>query len=381
MHWRSGFGFLVDAGRKPAVSKNYRTRAPLDSVADCMWIFYQLIIFVTLLVAGPFLLLRRGRHYLASISGRLGFYHGVVDDSPLWIHAVSVGEVAVASTLIRALPENLPILLTTITPTGQDHAIKTLGDRATIAFLPFDLGFVIEKFLRRFRPRGLVLVEGDFWPLLLERTSRRDLPIVVVNGRVSDQSFRRMSRLKPLLGPIFNPVDRFGMQTPDDGERLEDLDIPSRKIEVLGNLKFDSAMPQPLPEVEAALADLAGDRPILIVASNDDPQSAQSSQTLADLASDAQLQIYETAGHGIAMLVFGVLFSVFVLAVTASRYQQSEAKAQGLSAQEYVRQVLDTFVVAWGGITIVWLIGSAIVEYKHLEYPGDKNNPNGGDHH
>jgi hypothetical protein len=86
-------------------------------------------------------------------------------------------------------------------------------------------------------------------------------------------------------------------------------------------------------------------------------------------------------GHGIAMLAFGVLFSVFVLSVTASRYQQSEAKAQGLSAQEYVRQVLDTFVIAWGGITIVWLIGSAIVEYKHLEYPGDKNDSNGGDHY
>ena len=86
-------------------------------------------------------------------------------------------------------------------------------------------------------------------------------------------------------------------------------------------------------------------------------------------------------GHAIAMLVLGVLFSVFVLAVTASRYQQSEAKALGLSAQEYVRQVLDTFVIAWGGITIVWLIGSAILEYKHLEYPGDKKDPDGGDHY
>ena len=80
------------------------------------------------------------------------------------------------------------------------------------------------------------------------------------------------------------------------------------------------------------------------------------------------------------MLAFGVLFSVFVLAVTASRYQQSEAKAQGLPAEEYVRQVLDTFVIAWGGITIVWLFGSAIVEYRRLESPSEKNDPNGGDH-
>ncbi len=87
------------------------------------------------------------------------------------------------------------------------------------------------------------------------------------------------------------------------------------------------------------------------------------------------------AGHAIAMLVLGVLFSVFILAVTASKYQQSDAKAQGLSAQEYVQKALGTFVIAWGGITIVWLIGSAIVEYKHLEYPGDKKDPNGGDNY
>ena len=252
---------------KPAAKKNYRTRAPFDPVAYCMWILYQLTILIVLLVAGPFLLLRRGRHYLSSIGGRLGAYHGAVEDSPLWIHAVSVGEVAVASTLIRALPKNLPILLTTITPTGQDRAIKTLGDRATIAYLPFDFGFVIEKFLRRFRPRGLVLVEGDFWPLLLERTAQRELPIVVVNGRISDQSFRRMSRLKPFLGPIFDRVDRFGMQTSEDSQRLEHLEITSGKIKTLGNLKFDSAMPDPLPEVEATLTDLADDRPILIAGS------------------------------------------------------------------------------------------------------------------
>ena len=232
-----------------------------------MWLLYQIVFLLLLVLAGPILLIRRGRHYLKSIGGRLGAYQGPIPKSPLWIHAVSVGEVAVASTLIRSLPSDIPLLVTTITPTGQEQAQKSLGDRATIAYLPFDIDFAIGRFLQRFRPSGLVLVEGDLWPLLLKRVGNQNLPVMVVNGRISDHSFRRMHRLRPFLGPLFDHVSRFGMQTREDAKRLESLEVPFERVEVLGNLKFDSPAPAPLPEVESQLRALAKDRDILIAGS------------------------------------------------------------------------------------------------------------------
>ena len=232
-----------------------------------MWIIYQVAFALVLAVAGPILLIRRGRHYLQTISGRLGGYGGEIPKNPLWIHAVSVGEVAVATTLARALPLDVPLLITTITPTGQRRALQELGRRAAVTYLPFDLGFAIERFLRRFQPRGLILVEGDLWPLLLKRLGDRNLPVLVVNGRVGDRSFERMRRLRPFLGPLFGPVTRFGMQTIQDCTRLKALRVSPEKIDLLGNIKFDSPIPAPIPEVEARLRELAGTRDILIAGS------------------------------------------------------------------------------------------------------------------
>lgn len=232
-----------------------------------MWFLYQIATILTWVVAGPFLLIRRGRHYLGSLPARLGRYSGEVPKTPLWIHAVSVGEVGVAHTLVQALPADLPLLITTVTPTGQSRARSLFANRATVAFLPFDIGPVVEKFLNRFKPRALVLVEGDLWPLLLARVKARGIPIAVVNGRISDRSFRRMKALRPLLRPLFRPVDLFGMQTETDRQRLLDLHVPAERVVVTGNLKFDTPSPQANPELAEAIHRLATGRPILVAGS------------------------------------------------------------------------------------------------------------------
>ncbi len=232
-----------------------------------MWLLYQITTALTLLVAGPFLLLSRGRHYLETLPGRLGRHTGLVPDSPVWVHAVSVGEVGVAATLVEALPEELPLLVTTITPTGQERARAAFGQRAAVAYLPFDLGLPARRFLDRFSPRALVLVEGDLWPLVLRLVKQRGLPVVVINGRISDRSFGRMSKVRRWLGPLLGRVDRFGVQTKDDRRRLTALGVPEEKVTVTGNLKFESASPRELPELEATLHELAGSRPILVAGS------------------------------------------------------------------------------------------------------------------
>ena len=238
-----------------------------------MWIVYQALLALALLVAAPVLLARRGRHYLETLPGRLGRGPGgqPPEEPPLWLHAVSVGEAGVAATLARALPAALPLVVTTITPTGQERVRAALAGRARIGYLPFDLGFAVRCFFRRARPRALVLVEGDYWPLVLREARRRGLPVAVVNGRIGDATFRRLRRLRRLLGPpfgwLFGGVGRFGVQSAADRDRLLALGVPAERVTVTGNLKFESPEPPRLPRLEAAVKALAGRRPVLIAGS------------------------------------------------------------------------------------------------------------------
>jgi 3-deoxy-D-manno-octulosonic-acid transferase len=232
------------------------------------WGIYQLATGAALLAAGPFLLARRGGHYLPTLPGRLGRAAGPAPrPGALWIHAVSVGEVGVAATLARALPPELPLLVTTVTPTGQERARAAFAGRGEVAYLPFDLGFAVRRFFRRHQPRALVLVEGDYWPLVLREARRRGLPIAVVNGRVGDRSFRRMRPLSRLLGPLFSGIDRFGVQSAQDRDRLVALGIDPGRVAVTGNLKYESPEPARKPDLEAALDGWAGGRPILLAGS------------------------------------------------------------------------------------------------------------------
>lgn len=256
-------------GRIPAKPRRVIILPP--EMRSVLWGLYQLAAGAALLAAGPFLLARRGSHYLPTLSGRLGRPSGASPVPPapgaLWIHAVSVGEVGVAATLVRSLPGEVPLLVTTVTPTGQARARAAFAGRAEVAYLPFDLGFAVSRFFRRFEPGALVLIEGDYWPLTLREARRRGLPVAVVNGRVGDRSFRRMRRLRPLLSPLFSGVGRFGVQSPADRDRLVRLGVGADRVTVTGNLKYETPEPERKPELEATFRSLAGGRPLLLAGS------------------------------------------------------------------------------------------------------------------
>jgi len=231
------------------------------------WLLYQAGMLTLLVAAAPILLLRRGGHYLRTVRGRLGAHPPLEPRRRLWVHAVSVGEVGVASTLIRALPAATPLVVTTVTPTGQAVARRSVDAAAQVTYLPFDLGLPVRRFLDAYTPKALILIEGDLWPLLLERAKRRDLPVVVVNGRVSDRGFARLRRLRRWTRPLLGPVDLYGVQTEQDRDRLLELGVPAAKVRVTGNLKFESGEPPVLPALEAELRRLAGDRAVLVAGS------------------------------------------------------------------------------------------------------------------
>lgn len=242
-------------------------------MGSLLWLIYEAGLGLALLTAGPFLLARRGRHYLPTLAGRLGGAGSAGEPDPgptaggLWLHAVSVGEVGVAATLVRALPPELPLLVTTVTPTGQALARRAFAGRARVAYLPFDLRPAVARFWRRFTPAALVLVEGDYWPLLLREARRHGLPVAVINGRVGDRSFRRMRRIRPLTRFLFSGIERFGVQSAEDRGRLQALGVDPARLTVTGNLKFETPEPPANPGLAVALDRLAGGRPVVIAGS------------------------------------------------------------------------------------------------------------------
>lgn len=239
-----------------------------------MWFLYQLAMAAGLGVAAPVLLARRGRHYLPTLPARLGRLPEARGTSPLWLHAASVGEAGVAATLARALPPDLDLVVTTVTPTGQAAAEKlfeplTAGGRSVVVtYLPFDLGLLVGRFLDRYAPRGLVLFESELWPLLLRDCRRRSIPVAVLNARISDRSYGRMKRAGRLYRRfLLDPLGRLGAQSPQDEERLLSLGARPARTSLTGNLKFDTPEPLPVAGLEQALRDLAADRPILVAGS------------------------------------------------------------------------------------------------------------------
>lgn len=234
-----------------------------------MPLWYRFLAGAGLLLAAPWYLLRRGKEAWEIYRAR-AYRSASAKRGPrsLWIHAVSVGEVGVAATFARVLPQELPLLVTTVTPTGQLRARQLLGNRAQVAYLPLECQGAVERFYEREQPRALILVEGDFWPLVLEAATQRKIPIAAINVRLSDRTFRRLLTLKSLaFRYLFSPIERFGVQSELDRERLLGLGVPPDRMTVTGNLKYDAPEASPLPELEEQVRNLAAGRPILIAGS------------------------------------------------------------------------------------------------------------------
>lgn len=164
----------------------------------------------------------------------------------LWVHAVSVGEVLSFQNLLREIRSAHPgweIGFSTLTNTGYAVARANLRDADHVFLVPVDVGWSVRRVFRRLRPALLVLVESEFWPRLLREAERRRCPVLSVNGRISERSFRRFRRYRSLSLPMLKKISRFLVQTPQDRSRLEDIGIDGGRIEVSGNLKCDIRLP------------------------------------------------------------------------------------------------------------------------------------------
>jgi 3-deoxy-D-manno-octulosonic-acid transferase len=201
----------------------------------------------------PLVLLRR--KYRGKTRERLGIA-GLARCGPagkeksIWIHALSVGEVTSALPLVKALRAahgKRKIILTTATRSGRQLADKLIAPYVDgIGYGPFDLGFVINRFSHALRPELFILVETDFWPNWLHRLSRRNIPSMLVNGRISEKSFRAYRRFSFFFRPMFRSFTRLSMQTAHDAQKMKSLGVDGSRILTLGNLKYDMDRTDPL---------------------------------------------------------------------------------------------------------------------------------------
>ena len=183
---------------------------------------------------------RRQPEYLQHLAERYGFYRDAAPGPLIWVHAVSVGETRAAQPLVEALQAQWPahrILLTCMTPTGRAAGAAVYGDAVIQAYLPYDYPGAVQRFLDHFSPAFGVLMETEVWPNLLAAARRRDLPVVLVNARLSARSARGYARVPALSSPAFAALRGVAAQTVGDQERL--LALGAGRVEVCGNLKFD----------------------------------------------------------------------------------------------------------------------------------------------
>lgn len=175
-------------------------------------------------------------------SERLAIYDQTHEKNSLLFHGVSVGEVESIFPLVKQLQKQNPqlkILITTTTPTGSARVKTVLGDKVQHVYLPYDFPDAITRFLAHFQPTLAVMVETEIWPNLFAHCVKKQIPLVIINARLSQSSYQGYQKLAALTKPALNAVSFIATQTQEDADRFTDFIADKNKVKVLGNIKFD----------------------------------------------------------------------------------------------------------------------------------------------
>jgi len=239
---------------------------------------------------------RRQPEYLRHWGERFGSFAAAdVKDPPqpvIWLHAVSVGETRAAQPLVAALRERYPghrILFTHMTPTGRATSEALFGDSVERIYLPYDTPWAMRRFLRHYRPQLGLIIETELWPNLIAACRQAQVPLRLVNARLSERSARRYAMFPALTREALRGLVAIGAQSAADAARLEALG--AHGVTVTGNVKFDIEAPQEQLELGRELRARYGSRPVWLAASTREGEEA--------LILDA----WRRAGDGDALLV------------------------------------------------------------------------------
>ncbi len=219
----------------------------------------------------------RNRGYFKRWLERFGWFNADISSS-IWVHAVSVGEFNAAMPLIEALLATHPndtMVVTTITPTGSERVRKRLGDRVFHVYLPYDLPSAVGRFLARTKPRIALVMETEIWPNLYFACQRAGIPIFIANARLSERSLRGYGPAISLMRDAVRCASLVAAQSHGDAERFRRLGVFEARLQVVGNIKFDMAVPSDLKAQAANLRESWGAlRPVWVAASTHEGEEA-----------------------------------------------------------------------------------------------------------
>jgi 3-deoxy-D-manno-octulosonic-acid transferase len=244
-----------------------------------MYLLYSFLLTTAFILGLPYFVYRglRSGKYWASLKERLGLLPPELNREgrpSIWIHAVSVGEVIAARTLLPLLresfPEN-PIFISVTTLTGRQIAERQLQEADGIFYCPFDWGFIVRRVVARIRPCLLLLVDTEIWPHLIRACRKAGGKTLLINGRISDRSYPRYRWIRPFLRKCLRYIDCFCMQSSRYAERIVNLGADPARVQVTGSIKFDAGVPgRGKSSVAAGL--IPTDRPVLVVGSSLAPE-------------------------------------------------------------------------------------------------------------
>jgi 3-deoxy-D-manno-octulosonic-acid transferase len=248
-------------------------------------IFYELALILIALLALPKFLydLIFNKKYRKSFLKRLGSSFPLIkkDSRPVvWIHAVSLGETKAVSALAKTLKAELnnpQIIFSTTTETGYVEGCRTIAADHHV-YLPFDFGWIIKPIIKRTAPHLVILCESDFWYNFLSSSKKNGAHIVLVNGKISTRSLERFQRFSFFTKKLFKCIDQFCVQSNTYKRRFESLGIPTNKIAVTGNMKFDGDYAKlPATQIDAWRQELGIHQkdPVLVIGSSHHPEEVQ----------------------------------------------------------------------------------------------------------
>src|SRR5208283_2786063 len=232
--------------------------SPLPFALSLFYWLYTVLYTAVLAFLLPFEYLKRSSEFRKRwLRERLGLYSGNrFMGRPLWIHAVSVGEVIASVPLIKKIKQRHPsleIVISTVTDTGQKVAMERAGSYAGIIYVPFDLPFAIKRAMRHIRPSALIIMETELWPHVIRILKESDVPVVVMNGRLSERSYMRYKKLGFFIGKVLRNISLLCVQDDIYAGRFRDLGAAPERIKVIGSFKFDTRPSSDVPEWTEAL--------------------------------------------------------------------------------------------------------------------------------
>ncbi|KAA9131514.1 3-deoxy-D-manno-octulosonic acid transferase [Marinihelvus fidelis] len=240
----------------------------------------------------------RDHRYWQRWNERLGAITVDVPGGGIIVHAASLGEVNAASPLVSALLQrypDIPLTITTITPTGSARVRELFGDKVAHQYLPIDLPALGGRLLARLQPRLFLVLETEIWPNLYRVADSRTVPLALVNARMTASSQRGYRRLRGLIAPALRSADAVLAQSEADAERFVDCGAIAERVTVTGNLKFDIEVSASLAETGDMLKSAWGvGRPVLVAGStheSDEAELVEAFQRLLKSRADALLVV------------------------------------------------------------------------------------------